>query len=130
MERSEKSVEFQLDGLPVRMTHTGERWVARVGHSVAVGSSARVALLAALELLGKANIRALFADLGRIDAVVNVAGVVDFNPPLDEALDANAFGPTNLVNLARALGDAPLYHTSTCYTAGRRPGSGLPGVWD
>ena len=40
---------------------------------------------------------------GTIDAVVNVAGVVDFNPPLDEALDANAFGAQNLVALARAL---------------------------
>jgi len=63
----------------------------------------------------------LVAELrGTVDAVVNVAGVVDFNPPLDEALDANAFGSKNLVELARALGDAPLYHTSTCYTAGRR----------
>ena len=44
---------------------------------------------------------------GTIDAVVNVAGVVDFNPPLDEALDVNAFGAQNLVALARALGDAP-----------------------
>ncbi|WP_394823787.1 AMP-binding protein [Pendulispora albinea] len=59
---------------------------------------------------------------GTIDAVVNVAGVVDFNPPLDEALDANAFGAQNLVALARALGDAPLFHTSTCYVAGRRRG--------
>jgi long-chain acyl-CoA synthetase len=56
-----------------------------------------------------------------IDAVVNVAGVVDFNPPLDEALDANAFGAKNLVELARALG-ASLFHTSTCYTAGFRKG--------
>jgi long-chain acyl-CoA synthetase len=66
---------------------------------------------------------ALLAELrGTIDAVVNVAGVVDFNPPLDEALHANAFGPQNLVELARALGDAPLYHTSTCYVAGTRQG--------
>ncbi|MGH7294767.1 MAG: SDR family oxidoreductase, partial [Polyangiaceae bacterium] len=59
---------------------------------------------------------------GTIDAVVNVAGVVDFNPPLDEALDANAFGAQNLVALARALGDAPIFHTSTCYVAGSRKG--------
>jgi long-chain acyl-CoA synthetase len=64
---------------------------------------------------------------GRIDAVVNVAGVVDFNPPLDEALDTNAFGVKNLISLCRALGtdDAhptPLYHTSTCYTVGNREG--------
>jgi len=59
---------------------------------------------------------------GTIDAVVNVAGVVDFNPPLDEALDANAFGAQNLLSLARALGDVPVFHTSTCYVAGRRKG--------
>jgi long-chain acyl-CoA synthetase len=59
---------------------------------------------------------------GTIDAVINVAGVVDFNPPLDEALDANAFGAQNLVALARALGGAPVFHTSTCYVAGSRKG--------
>ncbi|MDF2694461.1 MAG: Long-chain-fatty-acid CoA ligase, partial [Labilithrix sp.] len=59
---------------------------------------------------------------GTIDAVVNVAGVVDFNPPLDEALDTNAFGAQNLVALSKALGDAPLMHTSTCYVVGNREG--------
>jgi long-chain acyl-CoA synthetase len=59
---------------------------------------------------------------GTIDAVVNVAGVVDFNPPLDEALDTNAFGTQNLVALAKALGNAPLMHTSTCYVVGNREG--------
>jgi long-chain acyl-CoA synthetase len=59
---------------------------------------------------------------GAIDAVVNVAGVVDFNPPLDEALDTNAFGAQNLVALSRALGNAPLMHTSTCYVVGNREG--------
>ncbi len=59
---------------------------------------------------------------GTIDAVVNVAGVIDFNPSLDDALAANAFGVQNLVDLARALGDVPLFHTSTCYVAGRRSG--------
>lgn len=59
---------------------------------------------------------------GTIDAVVNVAGVVDFNPPLDEALDTNAFGAQNLVALSKALGDTPLMHTSTCYVVGNREG--------
>jgi long-chain acyl-CoA synthetase len=59
---------------------------------------------------------------GSIDAVVNVAGVVDFNPPLDEGLHANAFGAQNLIGLARALGDVPIFHTSTCYVAGTRKG--------
>lgn len=58
---------------------------------------------------------------GTIDAVVNVAGVVDFNPPLDEALDVNAFGVNNLAELARAL-HARVLHTSTCYVAGYRAG--------
>ncbi len=59
---------------------------------------------------------------GTIHAVVNVAGVVDFNPPLDEALKANAFGAQNLVALAQALGGTPIMHTSTCYVAGTRQG--------
>ncbi len=59
---------------------------------------------------------------GTVDAVLNIAGVVDFNPALDEALLANAFGVQNLVELARALGDVPVLHTSTCYVAGYRHG--------
>lgn len=55
-------------------------------------------------------------------AIVNVAGVVDFNPPLDEALSVNAFGAQNLLAVARALGDAPILHTSTCFVVGRRDG--------
>ena len=62
------------------------------------------------------------AHKGKIHAVINVAGVVDFNPPLDEALDTNAFGTQNLVALCRGLGDAPLFHTSTCYVVGNRKG--------
>ncbi len=58
---------------------------------------------------------------GTISAVVNVSGVVDFNPPLDEALEVNAFGVNNLVELAKTLG-APVMHTSTCYVAGYRAG--------
>ena len=58
---------------------------------------------------------------GKIAAIVNVAGVVDFNPPLDEALQANAFGVNHLIDLARAL-SAPVMHTSTCYVAGYRTG--------
>ena len=55
-------------------------------------------------------------------AIVNVAGVVDFNPPLDEALGVNAFGAQYLVEAARALGDVPILHTSTCFVVGRRDG--------
>lgn len=59
---------------------------------------------------------------GKLAAVLNASGVVDFNPPLDEALDVNAFGMQSLVSLARDLGDVPLLHTSTAYVAGNRTG--------
>src|SRR5690606_638886 len=59
---------------------------------------------------------------GQVAAVVNVAGIVDFAPPLDEALQVNAFGCQNLVALARELGNAPVLHTRTCFTAGSRTG--------
>jgi len=60
-------------------------------------------------------------EAGKIAGVVNVAGVVDFSPPIDEALDVNAFGVQNLVALAKAL-RAPVMHTSTCFVAGKRTG--------
>jgi long-chain acyl-CoA synthetase len=59
---------------------------------------------------------------GNVDVVINVSGVVDFDPPLDEALEVNAFGVKNLVDLARDLGNLPLLHTSTCYVAGSHTG--------
>jgi long-chain acyl-CoA synthetase len=59
---------------------------------------------------------------GSVDALVNVAGLVDFNPPLDYALRANAFGMQNLVALAEDLGHIAFLHTSTCYVAGGRTG--------
>jgi long-chain acyl-CoA synthetase len=59
---------------------------------------------------------------GNIDVVINVSGVVDFDPPLDEALEVNAFGVKNLVALARDLGNLPLLHTSTCFVAGSHTG--------
>jgi long-chain acyl-CoA synthetase len=59
---------------------------------------------------------------GQVDAVVNASGIVDFQPPLDVALEVNAFGVQSLVALARDLGDVPVMHTSTCYVAGYRTG--------
>ena len=69
---------------------------------------------------------ALVAELsGTIDAVVNVAGIIDFNPPLDEAIGANAFGAQNLVNLARARrGDLPHEHLLRLRSAAGARGRG------
>jgi long-chain acyl-CoA synthetase len=64
---------------------------------------------------------------GTLTAFCNVAGVVDFFPPLDYALKANAFGMQNLVALSKDLGvpggeGLATMHTSTCYVAGDRTG--------
>ncbi|MED5373004.1 MAG: AMP-binding protein [Myxococcota bacterium] len=60
---------------------------------------------------------------GKIDVLVNVAGIVDFTPPLDYALNANAFGMQNLIALCKDLGPGcKMMHTSTCYVAGDRTG--------
>ena len=64
---------------------------------------------------------------GTLTALVNASGVVDFNPPLDYALNTNAFGMQNLVALCRDLGaegtsGLRMLHTSTCYVAGDRTG--------
>ncbi len=58
----------------------------------------------------------------QVDVIVNSSGIVDFQPPLDIALEVNAFGVQSLVALARDLGDVPIIHTSTCYVAGYRTG--------
>jgi long-chain acyl-CoA synthetase len=47
---------------------------------------------------------------GQLDAFVNASGVVDFNPPLDEALNVNAFGMQNLCALAKDLSTAGRPH--------------------
>ena len=70
-----RSIEFQLGGLPVRLSPVGDRWVARVGDSVAVGSGARLALSAALEPVGEASIRALLADLALLGPSIEVAAI-------------------------------------------------------
>jgi hypothetical protein len=68
-----QSIEFTLGGLPVRLTLAGERWVAHVGESVAVGSGALQVLTAALEPVGEARKRALLADLALLSPSIQVA---------------------------------------------------------
>ena len=54
------------------MDVVGERWIARVGESVAVGSGALQVLTAALEPVGAARKRALLADLALLGPSVDV----------------------------------------------------------
>ncbi|HEX4998791.1 MAG TPA: SDR family oxidoreductase [Terriglobia bacterium] len=58
---------------------------------------------------------------GKVDVVVNLAGVVDFDPPLPDSLVPNVYGAQHLVDLTRQLG-ARLVHISTCYVAGKKNG--------
>ena len=64
-----------MGGLSVRLTLAGERWVAHVGESVAVGRTARQAFAAALELVSDARIRALLADLALLGPSIEVARI-------------------------------------------------------
>ena len=53
-----------------------------------------------------------------VDLIINSAGLVDFDPPIDSALGINALGARNVVALAHRL-DASLLHVSTCFVAGQ-----------
>jgi long-chain acyl-CoA synthetase len=114
-ERFDQEVASAVSIAPLRRAH-GERFEAFLKSKVVAIDGDMGRPLCGID-------EALVRELkGTIDAVVNVAGVVDFNPPLDEALHANAFGAQNVVALARALGGSPILHTSTCYVAGTRQG--------
>ncbi len=114
-ERYEKEVEPSPVLDPLRTTHGANftRWI-RGKLTVVAGDVVQPFCGMSSEM--REDLR------GNVDAVVNVAGVVDFDPPLDEALEVNAFGVQNLVALARDLGGVPLLHTSTCYVAGTQTG--------
>jgi len=69
------STDFTLGGHPVRLALVGERWFARVGESVAVGSGALQVLTAALEPVGAARKRALLADLALLAPSIELAAI-------------------------------------------------------
>jgi long-chain acyl-CoA synthetase len=58
---------------------------------------------------------------GKVDIVVNLAGVVDFDPPVNESVEPNVYGTKHLIDLVRLL-NARLVHISTAYVAGKRNG--------
>ncbi len=57
----------------------------------------------------------------RVDLIVNTAGLVEFDPPLDESLITNVYGIRNVIELVQVL-NVKLVHVSTCYVAGKRNG--------
>jgi long-chain acyl-CoA synthetase len=66
------------------------------------------------------------ADASRIaedvDVIVNCAGLVVFNPPLESAFKTNVTGIRNVLAFAHRLKRPALVHVSTCYVAGNRSG--------
>ena len=59
------------------------------------------------------------------DAVMNSSGLVDFNPPLHEAIGINVQGVERVVEFARGTRGQALIHVSTCYVTGDRDGEVL-----
>jgi long-chain acyl-CoA synthetase len=58
---------------------------------------------------------------GRVGAILNCAGLVEFYPPLDETFGSNVHGVRHVAALARELG-ARLAHVSTCFVCGECDG--------
>ena len=56
-----------------------------------------------------------------LDVILHCAGNVNFDPPLDQALEVNSAGARHKVEFAAAAG-AALVHMSTCFVAGARSG--------
>jgi long-chain acyl-CoA synthetase len=67
--------------------------------------------------------RAIMADT---DVIINGAGNVTFNPPLESALRTNVVGSNNILKLARMMRRPCLVHVSTCFVAGKRSGA----IWE
>jgi long-chain acyl-CoA synthetase len=60
------------------------------------------------------------------DIIINGAGNVTFNPPLESALRTNVVGSHNIIKLARMMKKPRLVHVSTCFVAGKRSGP----IWE
>ena len=59
------------------------------------------------------------------DIIINGAGNVTFNPPLESALRTNVVGSNNILKMARMMKRPALVHVSTCFVAGKRSGADL-----
>ncbi len=60
------------------------------------------------------------------DVIINGAGNVTFNPPLETALRTNVVGSNNILKMARMMKKPRLVHVSTCFVAGKRSGP----IWE
>jgi long-chain acyl-CoA synthetase len=60
------------------------------------------------------------------DVIINGAGNVTFNPPLESALRTNVVGSNNIIKMARMMKRPCVVHVSTCFVAGNRSGP----IWE
>lgn len=58
---------------------------------------------------------------GRVGAILNCAGLVEFFPPVEESFRSNVDGVRHLAAMARRIG-AKLAHVSTCFVCGEGDG--------
>jgi len=63
---------------------------------------------------------------GDVDAILNSAGNVTFNPTLESGLRTNVVGTQNVIAFAKRMKRPCLVHISTCFVAGNRSGA----VWE
>lgn len=73
--------------------------------------------------LSEAEAAKIMADT---DIIINGAGNVTFNPPLESALRTNVVGSNNIIKLARMMKKPRVVHVSTCFVAGKRSGA----IWE
>ena len=57
-----------------------------------------------------------------VQVFINIAGLVDFDPPFDDSLWGNALAAKHVVNFARGCQDVVFLHISTAYVCGDKPG--------
>ena len=56
-----------------------------------------------------------------IDIFINIAGLVDFDPPFDASLKGNALAARHAITFARGCSDIVFLHVSTAYVCGKEP---------
>ena len=57
-----------------------------------------------------------------VDVFINIAGLVDFDPPFDASLKGNALAAKHVVTFAKGCSNAVFLHVSTAYVCGDKPG--------
>lgn len=57
-----------------------------------------------------------------VQVFINIAGLVDFDPPFDDSLWGNALAAKHVVNFAKGCQDTVFLHISTAYVHGSEPG--------